>query len=112
MTMYTTMNTPKVKVTELTIGHNYASVFGLNNDTQKLIYNGGISWTAIEGDRTMTTAHFGFNAEKSLPVYDAMPEGWSVNHGAVTAPRGYVLITNGKSFFGGERKSALMEVND
>jgi hypothetical protein len=40
---------------ELVVGKNYYSIFG--NDTtgtKKLIYNGGISWTAIDGDRQMT----------------------------------------------------------
>lgn len=30
----------------LNINEDYASIFGLNNPGQKMIYNGGISWTA------------------------------------------------------------------
>ena len=39
---------------QLIIGKDYYPIFG--NDTsgkKKMIYNGGISWTAIDGDRKM-----------------------------------------------------------
>ena len=54
MNLTAMMNQPKVKVTELTVGHNYADVFGLDREKQAMIYNGGISWTAKETDREMT----------------------------------------------------------
>lgn len=39
----------------LEIGHNYGDIFGLNKEKgQQFIYNGGISWTAKEGERSMT----------------------------------------------------------
>lgn len=40
---------------ELEVGKNYYEIFGNDESgTKKLIYNGGISWTAIDGERTMT----------------------------------------------------------
>jgi hypothetical protein len=40
---------------QLEIGKNYYSIFNANgSDTKKMIYNGGISWTAIDGDKQMT----------------------------------------------------------
>lgn len=40
---------------ELVVGKDYGSIFGLDADKgQKMVYNGGISWTAIQGDRRMT----------------------------------------------------------
>lgn len=38
---------------ELTKGENYGSIFGLTGDN-KMIYNGGISWTAIKTGKEMT----------------------------------------------------------
>jgi len=44
-----------MKKKELVVGKDYYSIFGSDETgTKKLIYNGGISWTAIDGDRTMT----------------------------------------------------------
>lgn len=48
------MNQPKEK-RELEIGKDYGFSFGLDKEkNQHLIYNGGINWTAIEGERKMT----------------------------------------------------------
>jgi hypothetical protein len=39
----------------LEIGKNYGDIFGLDEQKgQKMIYNGGISWTAINGDKQFT----------------------------------------------------------
>ena len=32
----------------LVVGENYSTIFGLNAEGQKMIYNGGISWTACQ----------------------------------------------------------------
>ena len=39
-----------------------------------------------------------------------MPEGWNIVKGASTAPNGFVWVSNGKSFFGGERERALLKI--
>jgi hypothetical protein len=40
---------------QLVVGKDYGCIFGLSeNSGKKIIYNGGISWTAIDGERTMT----------------------------------------------------------
>jgi hypothetical protein len=57
----------------------------------------------------MKTHHFGFNATRSLPVFDGLPDGWRVIEGAQTAPLGFRLICNGESLFSGLRKTALIE---
>jgi len=55
MNLTAMMNQPKEK-SELIIGHNYADIFKIDkNKGQAMIFNGGISWTAKEGDREMTT---------------------------------------------------------
>jgi hypothetical protein len=41
-------------------------------------------------------------------IYNEIPAGWSVIHGAMTAPVGHIWISNNKSYFGGERRSALL----
>lgn len=39
----------------LEIGKNYGEIFGLDEQKgKKMIYNGEISWTAIDGDKQMT----------------------------------------------------------
>lgn len=43
-----------------------------------------------------------------IDVLDEMPDGWSINKGAVTAPVGAKWICNGKSLFGGEYEHALL----
>ena len=40
---------------QLKIGKDYYEIFGdSENGKKKMIYNGGISWTAKDGDREMT----------------------------------------------------------
>ncbi len=39
----------------LEIGHDYGEVFGFNKELgQTMIYNGGINWTATNGDKSKT----------------------------------------------------------
>lgn len=39
---------------ELVVGKDYGDIFGLDaRKGHKMIYNGGISWTAIKGDQQM-----------------------------------------------------------
>lgn len=42
-------------------------------------------------------------------VYARKPKGWKETKGATTAPKGYTWINNGKSRFGGKRKTALVK---
>ncbi|MBS5284663.1 MAG: hypothetical protein KHY46_12515 [Clostridiales bacterium] len=49
-----------------------------------------------------------FSKEHNVEVYHHMPPDYSVLPGASTAPVGSVWISNGKSRFGGERKTALL----
>lgn len=44
-----------------------------------------------------------------IKVYKRKPAGWKETNGATTAPRGYKWIDNGKSHFGGKRRSALLK---
>lgn len=46
----------------------------------------------------------------TVPVYEDIPRGWSKIKGATTAPRGYMWVSNNKSYFGGERKQALVKI--
>lgn len=46
-----------------------------------------------------------------IPVYDEIPKGWKILEGALTAPRGYKWITNGKSIFAKERKIAFLDLH-
>lgn len=46
--------------------------------------------------------------KKGVDVYDTMPQGWKEVTNAQTAPIGYIWISNNKSHFCGERKSALL----
>lgn len=40
---------------DLVIGKDYGAIFGLDaKNGNKMIYNGGINWTAIKGEKTMT----------------------------------------------------------
>jgi hypothetical protein len=42
-------------MTKLIIGKDYYQIFGSNEPGKKqMIYNGGISWTAKDGDKEMT----------------------------------------------------------
>ncbi len=38
---------------KLEIGRDYEEIFGLAKGKQTMTYNGGISWTAAEGDKSM-----------------------------------------------------------
>ena len=49
-----------------------------------------------------------FKANSDIPVLDAMPEGWGIVRGAMTAPRGYAWINNRKSIFSDEYRHALL----
>ena len=42
-------------------------------------------------------------------IYDEMPEGWALIPNAMTAPKGYAWIWNGKSRFGGEYQQGLLK---
>lgn len=45
----------------------------------------------------------------SLPLFDEIPAGWSVVRGALTAPCGYELISNGKSRFSHQYQNGLVK---
>ena len=47
--------------------------------------------------------------DPTIPKLDRLPEGWVRTNGAQTAPVGWYWANNGKSLFGGERKSALIK---
>ena len=40
-----------------------------------------------------------------------LPKGWSRIEGELTAPRGYTWVSNNKSRFSGERKSAIIKID-
>lgn len=48
--------------------------------------------------------------DKGINIYDELPEGYIINEDATTAPRGYVWVSNNKSFFSGEREHGLLRV--
>ena len=45
---------------------------------------------------------------RTVRVYTSMPQGWKETKGAMTAPKGYTWINNGKSRFNGQRETALL----
>lgn len=47
--------------------------------------------------------------DPTIPKLDRLPEGWVRTNGAQTAPIGWYWANNGKSLFGGERRSALIK---
>ena len=47
--------------------------------------------------------------DPTIPKLDKLPDGWKRTVGAQTAPAGWYWANNGKSLFGGERKSALIK---
>ena len=47
--------------------------------------------------------------DPTIPKLDRLPEGWKRTVGALTAPVGWYWANNGKSLFGGERKTALIK---
>lgn len=46
---------------------------------------------------------------KKVKVFTEMPEGWREIKNAVTAPKGFIWICNGKSRFSGEYVHALLK---
>lgn len=62
----------------------------------------GKGYNALAG----RTAEFAIRTDVEL--YTAMPSGWRKITGSMTAPRGSTWIYNGKSYFSGERKTALL----
>lgn len=46
---------------------------------------------------------------RTVTVLDHVPDGWRRIDGAMTAPVGYTWYSNGKSRWGGERKTALVK---
>ena len=48
--------------------------------------------------------------KKGVKVLNEMPNGWRFIQGATTAPRGYIWVNNGKSFFSKEYKHALLKI--
>ena len=48
-------------------------------------------------------------AAPAITKLDKLPEGWKRTVGAQTAPTGWYWANNGKSLFGGERRSALIK---
>lgn len=44
------------------------------------------------------------------PIFDTMPEGWSIDNRADAPLSGHVFITNGKSIFSGQQEKALLRV--
>ena len=49
-----------------------------------------------------------FAIRTDVELYTAMPSGWKKITGSMTAPRGSTWIYNGKSYFSGQRKTALL----
>ena len=49
-----------------------------------------------------------FAIKNDVELYTSMPSGWRRVMGTLTAPRGSMWIYNGKSYFSGERKKALL----
>ena len=45
-----------------------------------------------------------------IPKLKTMPLGWAEVQGAITAPNGYILISNNKSRFSKKRKLALLKI--
>ena len=42
-------------------------------------------------------------------VIEELPEGWKRVEGALTAPNGYIVVSNNKSRFGGDRETKLLK---
>lgn len=49
------------------------------------------------------------NKAQGVKVYENMPKGWRVIKGALTAPKGYVWICNGKSIFSKEYEKGYIK---
>lgn len=52
------------------------------------------------------------NCKLKAKIYDKVPHGWREDKRALTAPMGYVWITNGESRFKGNRKSGLISIEN
>jgi len=60
----------------LNINEDYASIFGLNNPGQKMIYNGGISWTAeqiVNGETKRMTMDSQITTDRALDYINKQP---------------------------------------
>ncbi|MDE5722189.1 MAG: hypothetical protein K2I30_05575 [Clostridia bacterium] len=55
------------------------------------------------------TMNEGLSSEYKVKVLKRLPKDWTPIKGALTAPRGYIWVSNNKSLFGGKRKSALVK---
>lgn len=51
----------------------------------------------------------GLLSDPKVRKLDALPEGWMITQGTLTEPNGWRWANNGKSLFGGERKTALIK---
>lgn len=49
---------------------------------------------------------------KLLKVYNQLPKGWKIINGALTAPLGYIWISNNQSRFKGQRKSGIIKTKN
>lgn len=49
------------------------------------------------------------NGKNYHVITGELPKGWVKIKGALTAPNGYTWVSNNKSRFSGERKSALIK---
>lgn len=49
---------------------------------------------------------------RGVEILEEVPEGWTITEGTLTEPIGYRWCSNGKSRFGGERKTALIKIKD
>ena len=45
-------------------------------------------------------------------VIEELPDGWKRVEGALTAPNGYIVVSNNKSHFGGDRETKLIKQED
>ena len=65
----------------------------------------------VEENPAVDTAGYGnakvIGKKGNIDILDSVPDGWK-RFDMTTAPVGYVGVTNNKSLFGGERKSALV----
>lgn len=50
--------------------------------------------------------------EHEVDLYNSLPQGWKQDKGAITAPKGFTWINNGKSLLSGERKSGLIRLEN
>lgn len=60
------------------------------------------------GDKYLTMNE-GLSGEYKVKVLTRQPKGWTPIKGAMTAPKGYIWVSNNKSLLKGERKTALVQ---